>query len=220
MAAHQLRTPLGSMRWNMELLQGGDLGKLPKRALDAVGELRKNSDRMMLLVNDLLNVSRIDQSAIKEAPEETDLSEVVLEATKALEGEAEKKNMRCRCSFPEGGAPKIMLVRRHVFEAVENLFSNAIRYGKEGGKVECSIAVTDKEITLSVSDDGIGIPKDDQTKIFAKFFRAGNAVRSFTDGSGLGLSVVKAYVEESGGTISFESEENVGTTFTVKFPRP
>ena len=219
-AAHQLRTPLGSMRWNMELLQGGDLGKLPKRALDAVGELRKNSDRMMLLVNDLLNVSRIDQSAIKEAPEETDLSEVVLEATKALEGEAEKKNMRCRCSFPEGGVPKIMLVRRHVFEAVENLFSNAIRYGKEGGKVECSIAVTDKEITLSVSDDGIGIPKDDQTKIFAKFFRAGNAVRSFTDGSGLGLSVVKAYVEESGGSISFESEENVGTTFMVKFPRP
>lgn len=219
-AAHQLRTPLGSMRWNMELLQGGDLGKLPKRALEAVGELRKNSERMMLLVNDLLNVSRIDQSTIKEVPEETDLSEVVLEAAKALKGEAEKKNMKCHCSFPKNGVPKVSLVRRHVFEAVENLFSNAVRYGKEGGKVECSVTATDKEVILSVSDEGIGIPKEDQTKIFAKFFRAGNAVRSFTDGSGLGLSVVKAYIEESGGTISFESEENVGTTFTVKFPRP
>lgn len=217
-AAHQLRTPLGSMRWNMELLQGGDLGKLPKRAFEAVGELRKNSERMMLLVNDLLNVSRIDQATIKEIPEETDLKEIVVEAAKALRGEAEKKKMKCHCSFPENEVPKISLVRKHVFEAVENLFSNAVRYGKEGGKVECAVIVTDTEIVLSVSDDGIGIPKEDQTKIFAKFFRAGNAVRSFTDGSGLGLSVVKAYVEESGGTISFESEENVGTTFTVRFP--
>lgn len=219
-AAHQLRTPLGSMRWNMELLEGGDLGKLPKLAKEAVGELRKNSERMMLLVNDLLNVSRIDQTTIKEIPEETDLKEIVVEAAKALRGEAEKKKMKCYCSFPENEVPKISLVRKHVFEAVENLFSNAVRYGKEGGKVECAVIVTDREIVLSVSDDGIGIPKEDQTKIFAKFFRAGNAVRSFTDGSGLGLSVVKAYVEESGGTISFESEENVGTTFTVKFPRP
>lgn len=217
-AAHQLRTPLGSMRWSMELLENGDLGKLPKQAKEAIGELHKNSDRMMVLVNDLLKVSRIDQGKIKDPPEETDLGEILSEVAKTLDGEAQKKGIRISLDIPKKALPKITVVKKHIFEAVENLISNAIRYGKEKGEVIGKVGVEKDHLVLSVTDDGIGIPKEDQPKIFAKFFRASNAVRSFTDGSGLGLSVVKSYVEENNGEISFESKEGVGTTFTMKFP--
>ncbi len=217
-AAHQLRTPLGSMRWSMELLESGDFGKLPKQALAAVEELRRNSNRMMILVRDLLSVFRIDQAAIRESPENTDLESILSEAVRVLEGDAKKKHIQIKLDIPKKPLPKISIVKKHISEAVENLVANAIRYGKEKGVVIGKVEKEKGYIVLSVSDDGIGIPKEDQSKIFAKFFRASNAIRSFTDGSGLGLFVVKSYVEESNGEISFKSEENVGTTFTMRFP--
>lgn len=216
-AAHQLRTPLGSMRWSMELLEDGDLGKLPKKAKEAVGELRKNSNRMMLLINDLLSVSRINQSEVKEVFSEVNMSDIVEEAVSTLQAEAEKKSITIRVVSPKK-LPKISLIRKHIFEAVENLVSNAIRYGKEKGHIQISLAIENGFLVLLVADDGIGIPKIAQGDIFSKFFRAENAIQYFTDGSGLGLSVVKFYVEESNGEISFESKENVGTTFIMKFP--
>lgn len=216
-AAHQLRTPLGSMRWSMELLEDGDLGKLPKKAKEAIGELRKNSNRMMLLINDLLSVSRINQSEVKEIFSEVSMADIVEEAVSTLQAEAEKKSIAIRVVAPKK-LPKIPLIRKHIFEAVENLVSNAIRYGKEKGHIRISLAIENDSLVLLVADDGIGIPKNAQGSIFSKFFRAENAIQHFTDGSGLGLSVVKFYVEESHGEISFESKENVGTTFAMKFP--
>lgn len=216
-AAHQLRTPLGSMRWSMEMLEAGDLGKLPKDALDAVQELQKNSSRMMALVNDLLNVSRIDQGTVKEDPKEVDLGEIVAEAVKTLEGDASKKGIVFKFELPKK-IPKIFAIRSHVFEAIENLISNSIRYGRSKGTTEIAITAKKEGVLFSVADNGIGIPEEDQSKLFGKFFRASNAAKSFTDGSGLGLSVVKSYVEEAGGTIRFESKEGVGTTFFIQFP--
>lgn len=216
-AAHQLRTPLGSMRWSMELLEDGDLGKLPKKAKEVVGELRKNSNRMMLLINDLLSVSRINQSEVKESFSEENIADIVQEAVQTLRAEAEKKSIVIRVVAPKK-LPNIPIIRKHIFEAVENLISNAIRYGKEKGNIQISIAAKNGFLTLQVADDGIGIPKNAQDNIFSKFFRAENAIQYFTDGSGLGLSVVKSYIEESKGSISFESKENIGTTFIIKLP--
>ena len=112
------------------------------------------------------------------------------------------------------------VTREHIFEAIENLISNGLRYSREGGTVTITIQSDQKKeiLEIRVADTGIGIPKVDQEKIFSKFFRASNAVRSFTDGSGLGLSVVKSYVEENGGTVRFESEENMGSTFIITLP--
>lgn len=217
-AAHQLRTPIGSMRWSMELLRNGDFGELPAGAQEAIQELYDNSNRLLALINSLLDVSRIDQGKVNEESSLVDMTEVIQEVVTILSGEAKQRGITLTFTMPEKSLPPVRITRGHMFEAIENLVSNALRYSREGGLVTITVYSKKEGIEIRVTDTGIGIPEADQTKIFSKFFRASNAVRSFTDGSGLGLSVVKSYVEENGGTVSFESEENVGTTFIINLP--
>lgn len=217
-AAHQLRTPLGSMRWSMELLIADDFGKLPKAAKEAVQQLYDNSQRMTVLVNDLLDISRIEQNRGTEEKKLVSIGGIVKAVLSQLQSEADKRNIKIRVSVPEEPLPDILVSPKHVHEALENLLSNAIKYNRDNGTVTIKIIKKEKYLELTVTDTGIGIPKNDYSKIFSKFFRASNAVLQETDGSGLGLSVVKSYLEESGAKVSFESEENVGTTFLVEFP--
>lgn len=217
-AAHQLRTPIGSMRWSMELLRNGDFGELPAGAQEAIQELYDNSNRLLALINSLLDVSRIDQGKVNEESVLVDMTEVIQEVVTTLSGEAKQRGMTLTFTMPEKPLPPVRVTRGHMFEAIENLVSNALRYSREGGSVTITVGSQKGKLEIRVADTGIGIPEADQTKIFSKFFRASNAVRSFTDGSGLGLSVVKSYVEENGGTVSFESKENVGTTFIINLP--
>ncbi|QQR78597.1 MAG: PAS domain S-box protein [Candidatus Moraniibacteriota bacterium] len=217
-AAHQLRTPLGSMRWTMELLMNGDLGKVPKSAHVALTQLYDNSSRMLTIVKDLLNVSKIEQGRTQEAFAKTDIVNLVGEVVKAMSGAAKKKGQRLSLEKPKANIPELVVTQKHLFEAIENLISNAVRYNRERGSVVVEVRQDKNFVTVSVTDTGIGIPKTDQAKIFSKFYRASNAVSHYTDGSGLGLAVVKSYVEENGGSVSFESEENVGTTFIVHLP--
>lgn len=219
-AAHQLRTPIGSMRWSMELLRGGDFGELPAGAQEAIQELYANSTRLLALINSLLDVSRIDQGKTNEESVLVDISSVIQEVLHTLSGEAKQHAVSMIFEPPKKSVPKVWVTREHIFEAIENLISNGLRYSREGGAVTITIQSNLKKeiLEIRVADTGIGIPKADQEKIFSKFFRASNAVRSFTDGSGLGLSVVKSYVEENGGTVRFESEENMGSTFIITLP--
>ena len=219
-AAHQLRTPIGSMRWSMELLRSGDFGELPSGAQEAIQELYDNSARLLALINSLLDVSRIDQGRAVEEPVLVDMTSVIQEAIVSLTGEAKQRGIELTFAVPKKALPQVRVTRGHMFEAIENLVSNALRYSQEQGGVTITLCVRERMLEIRVSDTGIGIPQTDQAKIFSKFFRASNAVRSFTDGSGLGLSVVKSYVEENGGNVSFESQENVGTTFLIRLPIP
>lgn len=216
-AAHQLRTPIGSMRWSMELLQNGDFGKLPKGASEAVQQLYDNSTRLISLVNDLLDVSRIDQGRAQEEAQDADIAELIRKVIETLAGEAEQKGVVITYA-PSGDLPSIHITQQHIFDALENLVSNAIRYNRQDGTITIETSVVEDTIEIRIIDTGIGVPIEDQPKLFSKFFRASNAVRSFTDGSGLGLSVVKSYVEENGGSVSFESQEGIGTTFIVRLP--
>lgn len=217
-AAHQLRTPLGSMRWSMELLKSGDLGKIPKEAQAALDQLYENSSRMLTIVNDLLNVSRIDQGRAKEAPVPVDIKTLLEEVLKTMHGAIEEKGLRLKFNSPKNALPEIAATRQHLFEAIENLIANAVRYNREKGSIDIGLSQEQGDVVLTIADTGIGIPEVDQKKIFSKFFRAANAVQHFTDGSGLGLSVVKSYIEENGGSVSFVSKQDVGTTFTVRLP--
>ncbi len=217
-AAHQLRTPLGSMRWSMELLLSGDFGKLPKSAREAVQQLYDNSQRMVTLVNDLLDISRIEQNRGTEEKKLINLADVVKNALSQMQSEADKRKIKIRMDFPKQSLPNILVSPKHTHEAIENLLSNAIKYNRDRGMVTIKIVQEKKILKLIIADTGIGIPKVDHSKIFSKFFRASNAVLKETEGSGLGLSVVKSYLEESRARVSFESEENVGTTFTIEFP--
>lgn len=217
-AAHQLRTPLGSMRWNMELLLNGDLGRLPKEAKEAVSQIYDNSLRMVTLVSDLLDVSRIDQSRGKEQKKMTDIVATLQEAVKAMLPEAEKRSVRIMLDIPHESVPAVMVPPKHLYESFENLIENGIKYNKKDGLLTIGIGVVHKSIVVTITDTGIGIPKEDHLKIFSKFFRSANAVHKETSGSGLGLSVVKSYLEEADARVWFESEENVGTKFFIQFP--
>jgi PAS domain S-box-containing protein len=217
-AAHQLRTPLGGMRWNMELLLDGDLGKLPKKAHESIQQIYDNSKRMIVLVNDLLNVARIDQNRGHEEKITIDVGQILSDVVKAMYGEGIRHGVKITLRRTKASVPKILASPKHFYEAFQNLISNSIKYNRVGGTVVVTLTESDASTVVTVADTGIGIPESAQSKIFSKFFRAPNAVLKETEGSGLGLSVVKSYLEEAGASIRFESQENVGTTFFIEFP--
>lgn len=219
-AAHQLRTPLGSMRWNMELLLGGDLGRLPKVAKEAVTQIYENSQRMIILVNDLLNVARIDQHKGKEDARLVDLGGMLDDVMRGMYPESRRRGVSLTFEGIRHTLPTVLIPPKHFYEAFQNLISNALKYNHKGGSVRIKLLHHKESLEVQITDTGIGIPKEDQSKIFSKFFRAGNAVLKETEGSGLGLSVVKSYLEEAGATVRFESMEGEGTTFFVVVPLP
>jgi PAS domain S-box-containing protein len=217
-SAHQLRTPLSGMRWSMEMLLGGDLGKLPREAKDMIDRIHANTVRMIVLVGDLLDVSRINEGNYMEKAVPMDIAPLVKEVVEGIRSEADDHRVMMTFEQESGMLPLIVAAPKRLYEVIENLLSNAIKYTDADGTVTATLRKSERGVTLSVTDTGIGIPEREQEKIFSKFFRASNAMRKNTEGSGLGLSVARSFVEEIGGRVWFESEEGKGTTFFVEIP--
>ncbi|NTW26934.1 MAG: PAS domain S-box protein [Candidatus Moranbacteria bacterium] len=217
-AAHQLRTPLTGVRWSLEMLLDGDLGELPEAAKEALDQISKNNKRLILLVNDLLDVSRINMGKSKEEPIPVDVSSALQESINTLHSLAEERGINIVFEQKAKEIPMINIGPKHLFQSFENLLSNAIKYSPNGGAVKVLLDFKKNKVVINVSDNGIGIPKEDQEKIFGKFFRASNAALKETEGSGLGLNVVKSFIEDFGGNVSFVSKEGKGTTFTIELP--
>lgn len=217
-ASHQLQTPLGSMRWNMEMLLGGEFGKIPKNIKEIIEDLYQSDLRIISLVNDLLSVSRIDQGRIFDEPKDTDIVELIKSVAFNIEIEAQKRSLKGELQFGKEKIPHIFIDPRRLREVMHNLLSNAIKYTKPGGKITVQVKLENDCIVISVIDTGIGIPKNESDKIFNKFFRATNAQLSQNEGSGLGLYIVKSYVKGWGGKIWFTSSVDNGTTFTFTLP--
>ena len=217
-AAHQLRTPLGVMRWNLELMLNSDQKVMTgEKTKETLLQIYKSNQRMIKLVNDLLSVSRIDQEKVMDRPSLTDVVQVTKDVISELTIDAEKKGVRIQ--FEENpGIPKMMIDSGRFRDIMVNLIANGIKYNIKDGKVTILLSTDGTGITLAVSDTGIGIPDKDRPRIFQKFFRAENAVLNATEGSGLGLYLVRSYVEGWGGQIGFESEMGKGSTFTIKLP--
>lgn len=215
--AHQLRTPLGSARWCMDMLLSGDLGTLSNEAREAIVNLHASNQQMIELVNDLLDMAKFNRTGGVEEPMLVDVAEVVEGIFRFLELDAQRSRV-VLVKKSEPKLPKLFVPRRRFYEVVRNLVSNAVKYSKPGGHVVVEVAQVDDWCRLSVKDDGIGIPADEQQNIFSKFFRASNAVHSRTEGSGLGLAVVKMFIESWGGRVSFQSVEGKGTTFFIELP--
>lgn len=215
-ASHQLRTPLGSMRWNLEMLLSGDAGKLSEEAKEILKDIYESDKRIIDLVNDLLNISRIDQGRVSDEPIKTDISDVISTAIKEMEPIAEKKQVEIK--YIKQSSPEIIIDAKRLREVIQNLLSNSVKYNKQKGKVEVVLKVDNGKVKISIQDTGMGIPKEDQNNIYAKFFRAQNAVKSETEGSGLGLFLVKSYIEGWGGKIDFESKEGEGSKFVITLP--
>lgn len=217
LASHQLRTPLSAIRWYSEMLLSKYVGELNEKQRQYVKEIYSGNLRMVELVNALLNVSRIDLGTFAVEPEPVNLVEicdsVIMELTPGI-NERKQTVERIYSSAPATyiADPKLI---RIVFQ---NFLSNAVKYTQPEGRVAVEIATKENNLYIRVTDNGYGIPKAQHSKIFEKLFRADNVRQKDTEGTGLGMYIVKAIVESSGGKIWFDSEENQGTTFHVLLP--
>ena len=219
LASHQLRTPLSTINWYTEMLLAGDAGKLNPEQEKYLDEVYRGSQRMVSLVNALLSVSRMDLGTFVLEPEPTDVVLLVQDTVNEQKFHLDQKKLTLTSSF-EKNIPLIMADPKLVTMVVQNLLSNAVKYTPNKGKIRISLSVISekKVLLLKISDTGYGIPRNQQSKIFSKLFRADNVREKDTEGTGLGLYIVKAIVDNSGGKVWFESEENKGTAFFVELP--
>lgn len=216
-AAHQLRTPLTALKWSLNELQDGDFGKLKKEQEKLVSDMIEANNRLISLVNDLLDVSRLEEG--KEIFEMTKQNIVLTlkEVCNNFRKPADEKGIKISL---EVQMPILLLTfdKEKLMIAISNLVDNAIKYTLPGGQVLIKMTAKTKEIAIVISDNGIGIPKDQIDHVFNRFFRAHNAIVLESYGSGLGLSVAKEIVEKHNGSITFTSEEDTGSVFTVTLP--
>lgn len=215
-ASHQLRTPLTPIRWFSQMLLEGLSGPLTEEQRNIADYIYQSCDRLINLLNILLQISRVETGRLRVAPVELDLVQLTNKVVAASKPLTDAKHIRV--VVHPSPLPKILLDETIMFQVIQNLLSNAVRYSPQKSQVDINIVQNGKNIEYSIEDRGVGIPKDQQSKIFDKFFRARNALKMVPEGSGLGLSLVKALVEGWGGKIKFSSVENKGTTFTVTMP--
>lgn len=212
--SHQLRSPLTNLRWAIDFLLSDDLGGKQK---DYFKILKENSLRMSELIDNLLIVSRLEQGKFPTKKEEISLKELSEEIIKSFQPFAAASNIQVELSAQEN-LPKIFMDSFQIRLILENILNNAIRYTKEKGKVIVRISQKNKNLLFEAEDNGVGIPQEDKKFIFQKFFRAQNVLRYQTQGSGLGLYITKTIIENIGGKIGFESEEQKGSTFWFTLP--
>lgn len=213
--AHQLRTPLGIIRWSIEsLLKKKNISESMKDALNSILESDLN---LISSVNDILNVVHINSGKIKPAPQKTNIFNEIEKAVEIISPMATGYEVTIKLDAKNKDT--MVSIDLDLFaQVIRNVLSNAIKYNKKGGSVTVSLNNKKSEIEIEVSDTGIGIPKDDVDKLFNKFTRGMNANRSAAEGSGLGLFVVKQYLQAMGGSIRLESVENEGTTVYIALP--
>jgi signal transduction histidine kinase len=218
LAAHQLRTPLSAIKWTLKMMLDGDMGKISKEQKELLQKSYDSNERMIDLINDLLNVSRIEEGRYVYDPKFICLEDLLEPVIESYEREAKKKGIKIELKKPEKKTPKIKMDGEKIQLSITNLIDNAVRYTSKGGVVAISLKKERGCVNFTVKDSGIGIPKDQQGRLFTKFFRAANAIRKETDGSGLGLFICKNIVEAHGGKVWFESEEGKGSIFHLSLP--
>ena len=209
--SHELKTPLQSIIGSAELLENG-LVK-PEDTKRFVGNIKSEATRLVSLINDIIRLSQLDENS-ESASESVDLYDIAKEVVEVLSASAAKKRVRISLD----GEPCVMNgVRRYLYEIVYNLCDNAIRYNKEGGSVTVGLNKNADNVILKVSDTGIGIPVEHQSRVFERFYRVDKSHSKETGGTGLGLSIVKHAVAYHGGSIKLDSTAGEGTTVTVEF---
>ena len=215
--SHQLRSPLTNIKWTFELLTSKDL-KVPTGKVEEYMEnVKENIARMVELIDDLLIVSKIEQGRIPISKKEVFLGDLIKDLIERYKVFVEASHIEL-VYYSQEKMPQVFTDPSLIKLVVENLIDNAIRYTKGPGKVEIKLVMKDRRVLFSIKDTGVGIPQKEQEYIFQKFFRAENALKEKTRGSGLGLYVCKSIVDNLGGRIWFESEENKGTTFYFVLP--
>ncbi|MEK7173906.1 MAG: HAMP domain-containing sensor histidine kinase [Patescibacteria group bacterium] len=217
-AAHQLRTPLSGMKWTFRLLLDGDMGDLSEKQREFLQQGFMATERMIRLVNDFLNISRIEEGKFGFHFAKIKIIDTLKKAVESSRAQAAANSITL--TF-ESSVPEELLIiadEDRLYTVMMNLLDNAIRYNNPNGAVSVTAAEKDGMLEVRVADTGIGIPADEQQKIFSRFYRASNAIRRQTDGSGLGLYIVQSVIRHHGGDIRFSSEEGKGVEIFFTLP--
>lgn len=218
MASHQLRTPLTSIKGYLSLVLEGDAGKLNATQAKMLRQAFSSSQRMVFLITDLLNISRLKTGKFVIEPSPVDLSMLAQEEVEQLKEVAEIKQITLTYTKP-AWFPKLMLDETKIRQVIMNFIDNAIYYTPVGGYIDVRLTEKPSTVELRVSDNGIGVPRSEQPHLFTKFYRATNARRARPDGTGLGLFMAKKAVTAQGGSIIFSSQEGRGSTFGFLFSK-
>lgn len=218
MASHQLRTPLTSVKGYLSMVLEGDAGKLNDQQEKLLKQSFMSSQRMVYLISDLLNLSRLNTGKFVIESTPVDLREVVKAQMDQLAETAKAREIKLSYDSP-AEFPKLMLDETKIHQVVMNFMDNAIYYTPPGGKVDVKLVETPTAIEFRVEDNGIGVPKDERHHLFSKFYRANNAKQARPDGTGLGLFMAKKVIVAQSGSIIFETEEGVGSTFGFRFSK-
>jgi len=217
--SHQLRTPLSAMKWFIEILLDGDVGKLKTEQADIINEVKISNQNMIDFVNQMLSVSRIENENLAINPETINLEDSINEFIDEILPITKKKKQKLAFSGIKDKSLEIKIDKNLLRNIIYNLLINASRYTPDNGKISLSIEKSNKDnLLFIVKDNGIGIPKKDYRKLFKKFSRAGNAIKYEANGTGLGLYIIKSILDLIGGKIWFESRENKGTVFFFTLP--
>ncbi len=217
-AAHQLRTSLSAIKWILKMFIDGDFGKLSQEQDSMMSKAYGSNERMLALIQEMLSLNHNDEATLTYDIKENNLMDIIESTLFDFTGESFKKGVEIVFLRPEETIPLLPFDKEKVRVVIQNLIENAIKYSRKGDKVFIGIHVYPDTVSLTVKDTGIGIPQSQQEHIFEKFFRATNAKEKEEIGSGLGLYTVKNIITEHGGTITFESKDNEGTTFTITLP--
>lgn len=217
LASHQLRTPPTAISWFTELLLKGDFGTLNEKQKEYVSEIRHSNLRMIDLINALLSTSRIELGTFSVQSEMINISNIMDDVIDELQMKIREKELKFKKKYTSDVSP-INCDPKLVRIILQNLLLNAVSYTPPCGEISIDIKKVDKDIHIEISDSGCGIPQNSHSKIFTRFFRADNARNIHPDGNGLGLYIAKSLTGALGGTITFTSEENKGTIFSVILP--
>jgi len=218
MASHQLRTPLTIIKGFTSMLLEGIYGKLPAKAIDPIENTLQSSERLVGIVNDLLNISKADLGKLEFSAEEVDLRKMVDGIVGELNPGAEEKGLKLVFKKPEK-LDKVKIDRLKTRQVIFNVIDNAIRY-TDDGRIEVKIKDTNSKIKIIVKDTGEGLSKEEEKKIFESFTRGRAGIGKWVEGTGLGLYLAKKYMELHNGEIWAESEgRGKGSTFYVEFPK-
>jgi len=215
--SHELRTPMTSIKGYTDLLYLGAAGEVNESQRHFLSIIKSNVDRLTTLVHELLDISRIETGRIRFNFKPLSMGQIINEILLAMRAQAEEKHLQLTANVP-ADLPPVRGDHDRVTQILTNLVANACQYTSNGGKINVTARPTDGFVQIDVSDTGIGIADEDREKIFERFFRADHPLVRETDGTGLGLPIVKSLIELHGGRIWVESELGKGSTFSFTLP--
>lgn len=217
MASHQLRTPLTSVKGYISMILEGDVGKISKQQELLLHEAFMSSERMVRLIGDFLNVSRLQTGKFMIDAKTRDLSQIVKEEVESMKLIAHSHDQNIEYHAPDG-VLDVVVDEDKTRQVIMNLIDNAIYYSPSGTDITIRLHASKGQAIFEVHDRGIGVPKEKQDQLFTKFFRAENARKQRPDGTGIGLYLANKVVESQGGEIIFHSREGMGSVFGFKLP--